>query len=254
MLAAETLRLTDRLHHKPGQLSGGQRQRVAIGRSIVRHPKVFLFDEPLSNLDAGLRGEMRVELAKLHKSLDATMIYVTHDQVEAMTLADRIVVISEGRLEQFGTPMELYHRPKTKFVAGFIGNPKMNFLKVPCLSTDSNGVKVELQGIGEQLLPVDAVTVGEGQDIEVGIRPEDLYLSETDKGMPIKVEVVEHLGGSTMVYGSNDDHLNICALLPGDLEVTDDSIINLEVNPASIHVFDSDGGAMRRREIPEKHR
>ena len=127
MLAAETLRLTDRLHHKPGQLSGGQRQRVAIGRSIVRHPKVFLFDEPLSNLDAGLRGEMRVELAKLHKSLDATMIYVTHDQVEAMTLADRIVVISEGKLEQFGTPMELYHRPKTKFVAGFIGNPKMNF-------------------------------------------------------------------------------------------------------------------------------
>ncbi|SVD86930.1 uncharacterized protein METZ01_LOCUS439784, partial [marine metagenome] len=125
---------------------------------------------------------------------------------------------------------------------------------VPCLSTDSNGVKVELQGIGEQLLTVDAVTVGEGQDIEVGIRPEDLYLSETDKGMPIKVEVVEHLGGSTMVYGSNDDHLNICALLPGDLEVIDDSIINLEVNPASIHVFDSDGGAMRRREIPEKHR
>ena len=254
MLAAETLRLTDRLHHKPGQLSGGQRQRVAIGRSIVRHPKVFLFDEPLSNLDAALRGEMRVELAKLHKSLDATMIYVTHDQVEAMTLADRIVVISEGRLEQFGTPMELYHRPKTKFVAGFIGNPKMNFLKVPCLSTDSNGVKVNLQGIGEQLLPVDSAPLGECQDIEVGIRPEDLYLSETEKGMPIKVEVVEHLGGSTMVYGSNDDHLNICALLPGDVEVTDDSVINLEVNPASIHVFDSNGDAMRRREIPEKHR
>ena len=254
MLAAETLRLTDRLHHKPGQLSGGQRQRVAIGRSIVRHPKVFLFDEPLSNLDAALRGEMRVELAKLHKSLDATMIYVTHDQVEAMTLADRIVVISEGRLEQFGTPMELYHRPKTKFVAGFIGNPKMNFLKIPCLPTDSNGVKVNLQGIGEQLLPVDSAPLGECQDIEVGIRPEDLYLSETEKGMPIKVEVVEHLGGSTMVYGSNDDHLNICALLPGDVEVTYDSVINLEVNPASIHVFDSNGDAMRRREIPEKHR
>ncbi|MDP6094317.1 MAG: ABC transporter ATP-binding protein, partial [SAR324 cluster bacterium] len=123
MRAAETLQLTDRLKFKPGQLSGGQRQRVAIGRSIVRNPKVFLFDEPLSNLDAALRGEMRVELAKLRKSLDATMIYVTHDQVEAMTMADRIVVLSEGKVEQFGTPMELYHRPKTKFVAGFIGHP-----------------------------------------------------------------------------------------------------------------------------------
>ena len=130
----------------------------------------------------------------------------------------------------------------------------MNFLNVPCLSTDSNGVKVSLQGIGEQLLPVDSAPLGECQDIEIGIRPEDLYLSETEKGMPIKVEVVEHLGGSTMVYGSNDDHLNICALFPGDIEVSDDSVINLEVNPASIHVFDSNGDAMRRREIPEKHR
>ncbi|MBS1254529.1 MAG: Maltose/maltodextrin import ATP-binding protein MalK [Deltaproteobacteria bacterium] len=254
MRAAETLQLTDRLQHKPGQLSGGQRQRVAIGRSIVRQPKVFLFDEPLSNLDAALRGEMRVELAKLHKSLDATMIYVTHDQVEAMTLADRIVVISEGRLEQFGTPMELYHRPKTKFVAGFIGNPKMNFLKVPCLSSNSSGVTLKLPDIGEQLLPVEADTVEEGGNLEVGIRPEDFSLSDTDKGMPMKVEVVEHLGGSTMVYGSVADHLNFCALLPGDTEVSDDSVVKLEVNPASMHVFNSNGDAMRRREIPAMHR
>ena len=135
-----TIGLKDRFDHRPAELSGGERQRVAIGRSIVRQPKVFLFDEPLSNLDAALRGEMRVELSKLHKSLNATMIYVTHDQVEAMTMADRIMVLSEGKLEQFGTPMDLYHHPKTKFVAGFIGHPKMNFLTASCLSIDSDGV------------------------------------------------------------------------------------------------------------------
>ena len=204
MRAAETLRLTDRLQHKPGQLSGGQRQRVAIGRSIVRHPKVFLFDEPLSNLDAALRGEMRVELAKLHKSLDATMIYVTHDQVEAMTMADRIMVLSEGKLEQFGTPMDLYHRPKSKFVAGFIGHPKMNFISTTCLSTDSFGLTVELPVIGKQLLPVESPNANRDEEIELGVRPEDFILSETGKGLPFKVEVLERLGGSTLVYGTLD--------------------------------------------------
>ncbi|HCH23668.1 MAG TPA: ABC transporter ATP-binding protein, partial [Oceanospirillaceae bacterium] len=126
--AANILQLTNRLQHKPGQLSGGQRQRVAIGRSIVRNPKVFLFDEPLSNLDAALRGDMRVELANLHQDLNATMIYVTHDQVEAMTMADKIVVLNAGSVEQFGSPMELYHHPRTKFVASFIGQPNMNFI------------------------------------------------------------------------------------------------------------------------------
>ena len=126
--ASDILQLNDKLKLKPGQLSGGQRQRVAIGRSIVREPKIFLFDEPLSNLDAALRGDMRVELSQLHRDLQATMVYVTHDQIEAMTMADRIVVLNNGRVEQFGTPMELYHHPATKFVASFIGQPNMNFL------------------------------------------------------------------------------------------------------------------------------
>jgi multiple sugar transport system ATP-binding protein len=242
--------LTDRLQYKPGQLSGGQRQRVAIGRSIVRNPKVFLFDEPLSNLDAALRGDMRVELSKLHKNLDTTMIYVTHDQVEAMTMADRIVVISEGKLEQFGTPMELYHRPESKFVAGFIGHPKMNFLSVPHLSRNSSGVTVELPEIGEQLLPVDAIDMNDGENLEVGIRPEDLMLSTIETGLPMKVEVLERLGGSTLVYGSVHGNQNFCALLPGDTVVREEEIIKLAVNPANVHVFDSKGTAMKRREVP----
>jgi len=251
MRAAETLQLTDRLKFKPGQLSGGQRQRVAIGRSIVRNPKVFLFDEPLSNLDAALRGEMRVELAKLRKSLDATMIYVTHDQVEAMTMADRIVVLSEGKVEQFGTPMELYHRPKTKFVAGFIGHPKMNFLKVPSLSANSKGISVELPEIGEQLLPVETSAKEISGDLEIGIRPEDLKLSKTAKGLPMKVEVMERLGGSTLVYGSVSLNHKFCALLKGDALVGEGETIKLVASPSSFHVFDSNGDAMRRREVPE---
>lgn len=251
MRAAETLQLTDRLKFKPGQLSGGQRQRVAIGRSIVRNPKVFLFDEPLSNLDAALRGEMRVELSKLHKNLDTTMIYVTHDQVEAMTMADRIMVLSEGKLEQFGTPMDLYHRPKTKFVAGFIGHPKMNFLSASCLSIDSDGVKVELPAIGQQLLPVEPLKVNQGEELEVGVRPEDFILSETGKGLPFKVEVLERLGGSTLVYGSLDKYPNFCAMLQGDANVREGELVNLDVKPASFHVFDSNGNAMKRREVPE---
>ena len=249
--AAETLQLTDRLQYKPGQLSGGQRQRVAIGRSIVRNPKVFLFDEPLSNLDAALRGEMRVELSKLHKNLDTTMIYVTHDQVEAMTMADRIMVLSEGKLEQFGTPMDLYHRPKTKFVAGFIGHPKMNFLSASCLSIDSDGVKVELPAIGQQLLPVEPLKVNQGEELEVGVRPEDLMLSETGKGLPLKVDVLERLGGSTLVYGSLDKYPNFCAMLQGDANVREGELVNLDVKPASFHVFDSNGNAMKRREVPQ---
>ena len=249
--AAETLQLTDRLQYKPGQLSGGQRQRVAIGRSIVRNPKVFLFDEPLSNLDAALRGEMRVELSKLHKNLDTTMIYVTHDQVEAMTMADRIMVLSEGKLEQFGTPMDLYHRPKTKFVAGFIGHPKMNFLSASCLSIDSDGVKVELPAIGKQLLPVEPLKVNQGEELEVGVRPEDFILSETGKGLPFKVEVLERLGGSTLVYGTLDKYPNFCAMFQGDADVHEGELVNLDVNPANFHVFDSKGIAMMRREVPE---
>ncbi|MGO8464843.1 ABC transporter ATP-binding protein, partial [Rhizobium leguminosarum] len=144
--AARILHLEQRLQQKPGMLSGGQRQRVAIGRAIVREPKIFLFDEPLSNLDAALRADMRIELAKLHRQLKATMIYVTHDQVEAMTMADRIVVLDSGDISQTGAPLELYHKPANQFVAGFIGNPKMNFLPVTCKGVSANGVEVDYQG------------------------------------------------------------------------------------------------------------
>jgi multiple sugar transport system ATP-binding protein len=249
--AATMLELDGLLDRKPRELSGGQRQRVAMGRAIVRQPLVFLFDEPLSNLDAKLRIQMRLEIKSLQQRLGTTSLFVTHDQNEAMTMADRIMVLSEGRLEQFGTPMDLYHRPKTKFVAGFIGHPKMNFLSASCLSIDSDGVKVELPAIGKQLLPVEPLKVNQGEELEVGVRPEDLMLSETGKGLPLKVDVLERLGGSTLVYGSLDKYPNFCAMLQGDANVREGELVNLDVKPASFHVFDSNGNAMKRREVPE---
>ncbi|MGL6209170.1 MAG: ABC transporter ATP-binding protein, partial [Paracoccaceae bacterium] len=164
--AADILQLTDKLSLKPGQLSGGQRQRVAIGRSIVRNPKVFLFDEPLSNLDAALRGEMRVELSALQRDLDATMVYVTHDQVEAMTMAQRIVVLNKGRVEQFGTPMELYHHPASKFVATFIGQPNMNLLPANVIGTGAEGLSVEFQGGTRMTIPVDSQSARVGDRVD----------------------------------------------------------------------------------------
>jgi len=157
--AARILQLEPLLERKPGQLSGGQRQRVAIGRAIVRNPKVFLFDEPLSNLDAALRVQMRVELAKLHRDLKATIIYVTHDQVEAMTMADRIVVVNQGRVEQVGSPLELYHRPRNRFVAGFIGSPTMNFIDVKAMAVSDQGVAVQLPGGTTMTIPVAGASV-----------------------------------------------------------------------------------------------
>ena len=147
--------------------------------------------------------------------------------------------------------MDLYHRPKTKFVAGFIGHPKMNFLSASCLSIDSDGVKVELPAIGKQLLPVEPLKVNQGEELEVGVRPEDLMLSETGKGLPLKVDVLERLGGSTLVYGSLDKYPNFCAMLQGDANVREGELVNLDVKPASFHVFDSNGNAMKRREVPE---
>ncbi|MFN3525310.1 MAG: ABC transporter ATP-binding protein, partial [Paracoccus sp. (in: a-proteobacteria)] len=187
--AARILALEDYLDRKPSQLSGGQRQRVAIGRSIVRQPKVFLFDEPLSNLDAALRTQMRVELAQLHQSLDATMIYVTHDQVEAMTLADQIVVMNSGRIEQVGAPMDLYDRPQTAFVAGFIGSPKMN------------------------LLP--GMAIGREDVATMGIRPEHLTVSQDTGYWPATAQVVETLGADTVVYAAVDGVGDVTVRLPG---------------------------------------
>ncbi len=248
--AAEILKLTDRLTHKPGQLSGGQRQRVAIGRSIVRNPKIFLFDEPLSNLDAALRGDMRVELAQLHKELNATMVYVTHDQIEAMTMADRIVVLKDGFVEQFGTPMELYHHPQTKFVAGFIGQPNMNLVPATVKGGDDTGLHVELDGGTALSLPVDHAGAKAGDRVEVGIRPENVRLSENDIGLALQVSVLERLGGQSMTYGHIADTTRFCAALDGDAAIAEGGQITLEVDPADCHVFAGDGKVMRRKKAP----
>ena len=246
--AAGILQLTDKLQLKPGQLSGGQRQRVAIGRSIVRNPKIFLFDEPLSNLDAALRGDMRVELSQLHRELDATMVYVTHDQVEAMTMADRIVVLNGGRVEQFGTPMELYHHPATRFVAGFIGQPNMNFVPATVLST-GEVLGVELEGGHRMALPVDTAGVAPGDRIDVGIRPEDMILTQGD-GVEARINVIERLGGTCVAYAALQGGTRICAALDGNVAVKEGETMTLAVAPEACHVFDAQGSVLRRRAAP----
>ena len=245
--AAEILQLTEKLGLKPGQLSGGQRQRVAIGRSIVRNPRVFLFDEPLSNLDAALRGDMRVELSQLHRDLAATMVYVTHDQIEAMTMAHRIVVLNAGRVEQFGTPMELYHHPATRFVATFIGQPNMNLIPATVLGSDAGGLAVELEGGARLTLPVEPGAARKGDRVEIGIRPENAALGE---GLLLKVRVLERLGGVSITYGFLPNGQRFCAALPGDAAVAEGQTIGLTVNPADCHVFDARGVVLRRRKAP----
>ncbi len=216
--AARILSLEPLLDRKPGQLSGGQRQRVAIGRSIVRQPKVFLFDEPLSNLDAALRSQMRVELAQLHKSITTTMIYVTHDQVEAMTLADQIVVMNAGRIEQVGAPMELYDKPQSEFVAAFIGSPKMN------------------------LLPGKAVQHDEVET--VGIRPEHIRADTEDGDWPGTATIVEHLGADTMAHVKADELGDLIVRLPGHTRLSAGDRVFLTPERENLHLFGKDGRRM----------
>ena len=244
--AADILQLRDRLDFKPGQLSGGQRQRVAIGRSIVRDPKVFLFDEPLSNLDAALRGDMRVELAKLHQNLKTTMIYVTHDQIEAMTMADKIVVLRDGVIEQVGSPMDLYHHPMTKFVAGFIGQPKMNFLKTTNVIVQNKKLTTNVTDSNSVTLVVEVEETKSGDVVEIGIRPEDLEITSDKKGLLMNVEVVEHLGATVILYGSVQEDGDFCAVLPSDVDVKPGQDIRLKLDPAKCHAFKENGQALYR--------
>ncbi|TAU71774.1 sn-glycerol-3-phosphate ABC transporter ATP-binding protein UgpC [Rhizobium ruizarguesonis] len=245
--AARILHLEQRLQQKPGMLSGGQRQRVAIGRAIVREPKIFLFDEPLSNLDAALRADMRIELAKLHRQLKATMIYVTHDQVEAMTMADRIVVLDSGDISQTGAPLELYHKPANQFVAGFIGNPKMNFLPVTCNSVSANGVEVDYQG-QTALLPVAPRDGIVGKALTLGIRPEHIQLNGGDIVFTVTPTVIERLGANTVAYASlNGEAENFCAMLPGSVGIRADVPVATGINAADCHLFDEAGIAFERR-------
>ncbi|MFY7960075.1 MAG: ABC transporter ATP-binding protein [Elsteraceae bacterium] len=230
--AAKVLQLEPLLRRKPRELSGGQRQRVAMGRAIVREPKVFLFDEPLSNLDAQLRVDMRSEIKRLHQSLDATMIYVTHDQIEAMTLADRIVVLHGGRVEQIGAPRELYHRPATRFVAGFIGAPAMNFLPAEIAAGQAR--------LGDgALLPVPAQWAASPL-VDLGVRPEHLRV---DPAGPLRtqVDLVEPLGADTLVtvrLGASQ----LIARLPGDAEIHPGDRLPLSVDPSHIRIFARDDG------------
>jgi multiple sugar transport system ATP-binding protein len=193
---AETLQLSHLMDRKPKALSGGQRQRVAIGRAIVRTPKIFLFDEPLSNLDASLRVQMRLELSKLHKDLGTTMIYVTHDQVEAMTLGNRIAVFNAGRVEQVGTPLELFHQPKNQFVAGFLGSPKMNFIDCDPVSSTDAGSSLRC-GNGSISVPYHVT-----HKCVLGVRPEDLEITSERVGFCVRIDVVEHLGDTVIAHAT----------------------------------------------------
>lgn len=215
--AAKVLNLSDFLDRRPGQLSGGQRQRVAIGRAIVREPAAFLFDEPLSNLDAALRVNMRLEISELHQNLGTTMIYVTHDQVEAMTMADKIVVLNEGRIEQVGSPLELYRKPRNLFVAGFIGSPRMNFIE------------------GSEAAKHDAKTIG--------IRPEHLSISTGNGRWQGKVSVSEHLGSDTLLHINVDGVGAITARADGEFPVRHGDRVSLTPEDDKLHRFDADGVA-----------
>jgi multiple sugar transport system ATP-binding protein len=240
--AATMLRLTDYLERRPKALSGGQRQRVAIGRAIVRDPKIFLFDEPLSNLDAELRVATRKELAALHAEIGGTMIYVTHDQVEAMTLADRIVVLQGGKIEQIGTPLELYNAPANLFVAGFIGSPRMNLL--PARAT---GAEAVLVGEGGHIVETDATALAEGASLTLGIRPEHIALAAPgETGLPITIDLVERLGGESYLYGSAAGLPQITVRLDGQTGHERGDTVALAFPRKHLHLFDESGQAMRR--------
>ncbi len=244
--AARILKLEERLKHRPGELSGGQRQRVAIGRAIVREPQVFLFDEPLSNLDAALRAEMRVELSRLHAQLGNTMIYVTHDQIEAMTMATKIVVLRDGIIEQTGTPLELFHLPRNKFVAGFIGNPNMNFIDVTSTGTSDAGVTVTLPNGSNVTLPVDGHAEA-GAKMQLGIRPDDLTVGAGAAALAMMPEVVERLGNQTVVHGNVPGSGEISAVVSGALPIAAGIEIMLGFEAHQAHLFDAQGTALPRR-------
>ena len=246
MAAAKILQLEKLLDRKPGQLSGGQRQRVAIGRAIVRQPKVFLFDEPLSNLDASLRVQMRIEIARLHSELKATMIYVTHDQIEAMTMADRIVVLRAGIIEQVGTPLELYHYPVNTFVAGFIGSPKMNLSPVTIKRAGEDGVTVALPGGGDVTVPVVAAKAIPGAPGTIGLRPDSLTIAP-EGPFGGTVAVVEHLGGETLVYVDVGSGHLVTVRTGGSIVASVGDRVRLAVDAGEANLFDKDGAAMERK-------
>ncbi|MEO7787658.1 MAG: sn-glycerol-3-phosphate ABC transporter ATP-binding protein UgpC [Sphingomicrobium sp.] len=238
--AADRLEMGELLDRRPGQLSGGQKQRAAIGRAIVKQPKLFLFDEPLSNLDAKLRARTRLELAQLHQRFPSTMIFVTHDQVEAMTLADRIVVLNAGRIEQIGTPMEIYATPATAFVAGFVGSPAISMIPVS-IERAGDGTMRALLGDGSAIataVPFEAHRVGDGW--RVGVRAESARIA-SDGGLAGTVEVVERLGDRTLAYCRLGDGSIIAAEDKGNSALKTGDTVAIAIDPAGAHLFDGEG-------------
>ena len=251
--AAKLLNISELLRRRPRELSGGQRQRVAMGRAIVRQPRAFLFDEPLSNLDANLRAQMRVEIKRLHSQLRTTVVYVTHDQVEAMTLADRIVVMRDGKIVQSGPPEEVYHQPVDRFVAGFIGAPKMNFL--PSRLVGENGtlsLRVADDGTEIRLPPSDALVPSIGKEVEIGLRPEHLAIRTSDEGIepgrsfPFPVEVVEPLGAETLVFTTISGAEVVARCDPG-LHPRPGDRLTAVVDTTQLHLIDPASGRVLDR-------
>jgi len=245
---ARSLHIEELLQRKPAQLSGGQRQRVAIGRAIVREPQAFLFDEPLSNLDAELRVRMRLEFVRLHRRLGTTMVYVTHDQVEAMTLADRMVVLDAGQVVQVGRPLALYHRPCNRFVAGFIGSPRMNFLQGRLVPANVEGAMVELADGTRLQVAVDATAARSGDEVTLGIRPEHLEMvgAEGKNRLPATVSLVEQLGDHNLIHLEwRENHLVMRTDSGTSPKV--DTVLSLSLAPQHCHLFDHAGAALPRR-------
>ncbi|ETX10594.1 glycerol-3-phosphate ABC transporter ATPase [Marinomonas ushuaiensis DSM 15871] len=231
-----SLQLDPLLDRKPKELSGGQRQRVAIGRAIVRQPKVFLFDEPLSNLDAALRVQMRLELARLHKKLGTTMIYVTHDQIEAMTLADRVVILNAGQIEQVGTPLELYRQPNSRFVAEFIGTPKMNLIPANKAALQDNNLAIDL--LGNQIdFPANRLKESLSASTIVGIRPEHMTLVEQDGDIQGRIELVEHLGSEAYAHIQLGNDQTIIVKAPARSELKDGQDVSINIDVQEIILF-----------------
>ena len=228
---AELLEIKEYLQRKPAQLSGGQRQRVSMGRAIVRNPKVFLFDEPLSNLDAKLRGQVRIEIKKLQQSMNVTSVFVTHDQVEAMTLGDRMAVINEGVIEQIGTPIEVYEKPKSKFVAEFIGSPQMNFINgtIKNNNFESKGLKLNID------LNIDNANVA------LGFRADDLEIKE-DGEISLNIDIIEKLGSDSIIYGRDKNGESICYKESGNTKLGIGENINISINVDNVHIFDEKKG------------
>ncbi len=246
--ASTILQIDELRKRRPKQLSGGQRQRVAIGRAIVREPQVFLFDEPLSNLDAELRVQMRVEIARLHKELGTTMIYVTHDQTEAMTLADKIVVLRAGIIEQIGRPLDLYDNPANQFVAGFVGSPKMNFMAAEVVGSDSGSITLTLvnQNNASLKLPFSGQKPENGAQITLGVRPEHFGAAGAGDGdLTIKVDVAEHLGSTSYLYANTKGGEQLIVEREESRHQTNLDALTVSIRAAQSYLFGSNGARMR---------